>query len=36
MAFNMVFTLVLNNYNIHGPFDFTHYNYDMWQLVFLF
>jgi hypothetical protein len=35
MAFNMVFTLLLNNYNIYGPFDFTHNDYDMWQLVFI-
>jgi hypothetical protein len=28
----MVFTLLLNNYNIYGPFDFTQHDYDMWQL----
>ncbi len=33
VAFNMVFTLLLNNYNIYGPFDFTHNDYDMWQFV---
>jgi hypothetical protein len=32
MAFNMVFTLLLNNYNIYGPFNFTQHDYDMWQL----
>jgi hypothetical protein len=36
VAFNMVFTVLLNNYSIYGPFDFTHNDYDMWQLVFYF
>jgi hypothetical protein len=27
----MVFTILLNNYDIYGPFDFTHNNYDMWH-----
>jgi hypothetical protein len=35
VAFNMVFILLLNNYNIYGPFDFTHNDYDTWQLVFI-
>ncbi len=36
VAFNMIFTILLNNYNIYGPFDFTHNDYDMWQLIFYF
>jgi hypothetical protein len=36
VAFNMVFIVLLNNCNIYGPFDFTHNDYDMWQLDFYF
>jgi hypothetical protein len=31
VAFNMVFTILLNNYNIYKPFDFTCDDYDMWH-----
>ncbi len=31
MAFNMVFTVLLNNYNIYKPFDFIRNDYDMWH-----
>jgi hypothetical protein len=27
----MVFIVLLNNYNIYGPFDFTLNDYDMWH-----
>jgi len=31
MAFNMVFTILLNNYNIYGSFNFTRNDFDMWH-----
>jgi hypothetical protein len=31
MAFNMVFIILLNNYNIYGPFDLTCNDYDIWH-----